>query len=512
MAIDDKLLEEILLSQNIPTDGETFVDIVYGGAFSIRDYYMESGNPRQMRGASQLLIEAAELGKYSNSKYFTCGAESFFIVPHGKGAKTAARFERDFQDKTLTARAAVVSQETELRALQNKEEFRKLWIKINELFHERRMLIFPSLEISEGKERCVRCNFREPTGGEISVAGTKMLLCPSCYAKHKKGGEARSKYIDECLEFAEEHKLGLGAITAFKAGYAQTTNDLSAKPDDSDGIGDIALLYADINNLGGIGEEFSGNLSERKVFTQAVKEAVTYALYCAVLKGSDRSINKKFEIIAAGGDDICVLLPGDVALLVGTQLLEEFDKQLTERSDMLKQYEMKISAGIAVGKANTPLVYMREAAEQLLKIAKEEAHRTGESCLDIISLNSDSQWATQINKKLRADLKIEEGTVKAIRTMRPFTVGAARRMLNWISQLENISSSTLYRIAEASMKLGIEEGNLWFNYLLSKQPSSERSLANLAKAISSDCKMYTKTDGDWRSPWRDLAELRGQRI
>ena len=31
--------------------------LLYGGAYSIKDYYMESGNPRQMRGASELLNE-----------------------------------------------------------------------------------------------------------------------------------------------------------------------------------------------------------------------------------------------------------------------------------------------------------------------------------------------------------------------------------------------------------------------------------------------------------------------
>ncbi len=34
-------------------------DLLYGGAYAIKEYYMESGNPRQMRGASELLNGSA---------------------------------------------------------------------------------------------------------------------------------------------------------------------------------------------------------------------------------------------------------------------------------------------------------------------------------------------------------------------------------------------------------------------------------------------------------------------
>jgi hypothetical protein len=177
---------------------------------------------------------------------------------------------------------------------------------------------------------------------------------------------------------------------------------------------------------------------------------------------------------------------------------------------------------------------MRDSAEQLLKIAKDKAYsiikgnNPGKSCLDILSLNSDGQWAARIEQKLRKDLEIYEGDAKAMRTMRPFTVDGARNMLNWLEQAKSIPSSTIYTISEASMKLGISEGDLGFRYLLSKQEAETQkgdskkdgALAALVNAISkshgSNVYMYMEA-GDhidkkrMRSPWRDLAELKNQK-
>jgi len=107
-------LAEILANQNIPDLPETKIDLIYGGAFSIRDYYMESGNPQLMRGASELIKRAPDIAceqikVLADGLYFMCGSESFFIVPHGKGKEAAFSFERSYRESTVSAQAVAVS-------------------------------------------------------------------------------------------------------------------------------------------------------------------------------------------------------------------------------------------------------------------------------------------------------------------------------------------------------------------------------------------------------------------
>ena len=527
MPNEGKTLDKWLVEQA----DDTPIDIVYGGAYSIKDYYMESGNPRQMRGASQLLLDAAE--EFEKYCYFACGAESFLIVPRGQGEVIATKLEDTFREKTLTAQAAAVWHKTTVGTLLDADAFGKLWKKLNRKFKERRMLLFQPMELpadtfqyfintfghfkpyikwyKDGR-LCSRCNYRKAAYvAQLEYEG-EFLLCPSCAYKEARGSYLlRTGYRWECMHFNKSIIWREEEEAEDDLFWPHGAQDLG------DHNGDIALLYGDINNLGGAGQCLGGNAEQRKRFCEAVDKTVKEALYAAIskavvisqkddLKRGERP-RAKFEIIARGGDDTCVLLPGEVALLAGTLLLEEFDSLWAETGFSA----LTISAGIAIGQANTPILYMREAAEQLLKLAKGKAHHENCSCLDILSLNSDGQWATNIEKKLREDLKKTEGGTRAIRTMRPFTVSEARTFLACLQKHE-VSKSTLHNIAEASDRCGIAEGDLWFRYLQSRH--GDKAFDSLAMAYK--CAMYYdvagRKDGITKiSPWRDLAELQGQK-
>jgi len=489
MADADRDFITWLRERGMPAAPEVSVDVVYGGAFSVKDYYMESGNPRQMRGASQLLMEAAEA--FAAYTYFACGAEVFLIAPQGAGADLARGLEEVFREKTITGQAAAVWREDiQVKDLLHAERFDALWRGLNDDFYARRMMIFPAVDKPQDNRRCPGCNFRD-----IHTNG----LCVSCHKRQEKGRGARAGYRQECLDYGKD-TLGI-ALSLDETYEKENSIELLA-----DGSGDFALLYADVNNLGAAGKKLGGNVQRRRAFTRAVQATVKAALYTAALKAVRAGGKMAFEIIAAGGDDICALLPGDIALLAGTLLLEEFDRCWKGHAN---EYGMlTISAGIAVGQAKTPILYMRETAEQLLKIAKRKAWDRGCSCLDILSLNSDGQWATKIKDKLRADLRFIEENQIANCTMRPYTAGQARKALQWLNH--DIAPSTLHSIAEVLLRCGIAEGNLWFRYLLSRQ--NDPALANMAKDIAPGCGMFYKGDGgELISPWLDLAQLRGQR-
>lgn len=538
-ANDHSWLEKDISTLKLEELDKVSVDVVYGGAFSIKDYYMESGNPRQMRGASQLLQDVVEEYKYKKNVYLFCGATSFSIVEPGEGEKVARELEKTFREKTLTAQAVAVWQSTTVKKLLSENHFKKLWTCLNEAFSERRMLVFLPLELPEhkvinesgyifpsnDKSRCSRCNYRE--SAYIAKMDKRyegeFLLCPVCAYREDRGSYLeRTDYKQRCMDFSKKE----WRVEKIEGCDEEDKHWPHGTKDIADANGDFALLYADINNLGGAGKSLGGAVSKRKSFCEAVQGTVEDALYTAVsdvmqfykAQENAEELRAKFEIIAMGGDDICVLLPGEVALAAGTLLLQKFD-ELWEKRPKEELPGLTISAGIAIGKANTPIAYMHKAAEQLLKLAKEKSLENDCSCVDILSLKNDGQWAVEIKKKLRENLKKQEGNETALLTMRPFTVDKAEKVLRCL-QKYNISASTLYNIAEASLRCGISEGDLWFKYLLSRQKKDDEDPKELTqekddgdlKALADEynCDMYER-GGKTYSPWRDLAELRDQK-
>ena len=96
--------------------GSEAYDLLYGGGYSIKDYYMESGNPRQMRGASELLKECAEdverlllNAGTEKAQIIISGATLSAQVPQGSGKTLAITAEKIFRDKCQTANAAFVA-------------------------------------------------------------------------------------------------------------------------------------------------------------------------------------------------------------------------------------------------------------------------------------------------------------------------------------------------------------------------------------------------------------------
>jgi hypothetical protein len=649
------------------------VDVVFGGVYSIKSYYMENDNPRQMRGASQWLVDLFNdrpepppvifgitidstvgelLKKHGGALCISAGATFLGVVPKGCGAEIAQECERLVLNYTVTAQVAVIFREIEnCSDLLNEERFPHLRELLYIDFERRRFLKFPPVKPlwddtgnldpllkhrpklgdsyielykrKNGQALCDRCRLREVEFMAHLKNEGDFFLCPSCAHKEFRGAFIqRNRFRDDCAEYVNEKNIiGDGRLVTASMLFENTSENATKPAEDNplwfgttndyaDKNGDIALLYADINNLGDAlralrkynidtqktvanavadtlenalettAENLSYSIGEyinlHNAVTDTVQKSLYYSLAVSVEKLYDsqdilfprnwetdygqlpKSYPTRFEIVAAGGDDICVILPGSVALKAGTLLMEKFEEHWKAQKEQLGiDLDLTLSVGLAVGQAQTPINFMHNVAEQLLKIAKQKAHelqtayearkKGGEkatppqSVLDIQVLNSEAQWATSIKDKLREQLKKTEepgktkGKYTANLTGRPFSKSESQRLLDLIATAEsNIPLSTLHTIAAALKQCGIAEGNLWFDYLVSKQSDKDAEngkdkydrtkLGRLAREISPDCKMYyTVSSGALEnaseesslgktlvSPWYDLVELRGQ--
>lgn len=546
------------------------LDIVYGTAYSIKKYYMESGNPRQMRGASQNLnkIFNKHIPLYLEKKYkkeciyYQGGSQILIIMPSGCGSEIASYIEDCFEKYAPTANNVAVTISCSANDLLCNSKYIEVRKKISDLCMERRMLKFDSnlidirngfvLDVSKhkylnqysGQEmRCERCRLRIPQY-IANIENDSFLLCPSCARKEMEGDYlARNYFRDACKSYGEEH---LPDIILNVDENIRTTDDLQ------DENGDIALLYADVNNLGGMGLRIQGICDER-VFFEAVDETVKDALYYSIilamkcfdaLKYGEENVEKevegRFEIIAVGGDDICLILPAQIALSCATMLVRKFEEvweknyQSGFERELGGSVHLSISAGISIASYNTPLTYMQDATEQLLKSAKQLSHAKKDKkmhgAIDILSLNSDGQWAAELdflrNYKDERNPLFKPGVRM---TLRPFAVEEAEVFLEVLELARKLPMHLLRNIDSACKEMTREEASLYFDYVMSKIRNN-RSSQNKYELIKKQCALVRKMKGEkpekpekapamfikseneeYVTPWHDILDLYDQR-
>ena len=164
----------------------------------------------------------------------------------------------------------------------------------------------------------------------------------------------------------------------------------------------IGLIYADGNNIGRRVAtletpqdywEFSQKLEE--VTFRAVFTALAHHLQPAFVANDEgeQRWTHPFEIITIGGDDLILIVPGDAALDIALTIGIEFERQFPAKATMQmaavrSRYrapledrydfadhkpDIGLSAGVVIAPENTPIFFLRELAEELLKNAKRKA-------------------------------------------------------------------------------------------------------------------------------------------
>jgi len=450
-------------------------DLLYGGGYSIKEYYMESGNPRQMRGASELLNDCvAEIEKYLLDKnvkkehIIRSGATLSAKVPHDAGESLAFNAERIFRDYCRTANVAFVVvpfnndylavKKTALDKYENRKSIKYIpWDFQNS---EDASIKCEKTKLSI---RCPRCRLRDAKY-HTQHKNTEVLdLCTSCMKRELKSGDTKYNFRKECgREFDYEYEI-------------DDVSDLA----DSDGR--IAFLYADINNLGGIklesfekDKEFHIRVEDlvKDTVNTALKEAMTYT---GVNNRGENKLCAKFEIIARGGDDICLLLPGNVALLTAKIIIDVFDKN---------SLGLSISVASCVANDTTAITYMENITGNALKNSKIHSHsiKTKPSTVNIRFFERKSD-------------------------LFPLSAYEYNTFLNVLGKVNSIPTvvTALRNIAEARKELAFdEEFDLFYKYYIS------RSVAEIKNNKPIFDEIHNTYHGV--NPWLDFITWRNQKL
>jgi len=331
-------------------------------------------------------------------------------------------------------------------------------------------------------QRCRSCGLRPATlMGRLHEE--HWPLCEPCVRKMEKRYADRSHWLEEYSAFLAEHPdLGSGYYVKYGPGEVGISRDLGEIGQACKARGGyVGFIYADGNSVGRL-LETRRTIAEFRQVSQTLEEVTADAVYQALAelvqpakvereqdtRTREDVVVHPFEIITIGGDDVLLIVPGDVALPLAVRICELFSAGMAD-FQLPDGGPVTMSVGLVIADSHNPVRALRDVAEQLLKRgAKRRAHDERAPALDFLVLKSQSMLRRDIDN-LRATYPIKlpgEGARNALRlTSAPYTLEEAKALLHLLRQmrLADFPTSQLQRLVEA-LHEGRERGSLFFLY------------------------------------------------
>lgn len=257
----------------------------------------------------------------------------------------------------------------------------------------------------------------------------------------------------------------------------------------------IGLIYADGNNIGRLMATLATPAAYHAV-SRALSDVAQNAVFAALARhlrpvvardeetGNRRPVHP-FEILAIGGDDLFVIVPGSKAFDVALSIARNFERALTGRFKELERSvglsvqtsqripmryagddatakelgeflpSVGLSAGVLIAQENTPFFFLRDRVEELLKSAKKRARTSARlgffgGAVDVMAMKS----ITMVSDDITAFRKEALGDHKESRrrlTARPYTWAEFAGLLATVRALKQarMPRSQLYRLRRA---------------------------------------------------------------
>jgi CRISPR/Cas system-associated protein Cas10 (large subunit of type III CRISPR-Cas system) len=207
--------------------------------------------------------------------------------------------------------------------------------------------------------RCSSCGKRMVT----EIIDEENRLCNVCAKKRNTGVEERLWFRKRFSEWLEKEK-GVSIKDIYER-FPQNLDDLAERYE-----GYMAFIYADGNDVGSLLSR-AKSLAYYRHLSEALKEGTENSLFAALYEtiGEEKLRNLKpipFEIINIGGDDISLILAAPYAFDFAEKFMEYFERNL-------KKWDVTVSLGMVICKAEYPIYFAEKLAVGLLSDAKRKA-------------------------------------------------------------------------------------------------------------------------------------------
>lgn len=313
-------------------------------------------------------------------------------------------------------------------------------------------------------KKCNSCN-RRPSVEKIH----EEYLCMSCYKKRDYVEKKKSDFLYLKDRFFEKILDKHDSFNFEDIEFPKEIKEIGKKDDRNY----VALIVADGINFGEklkeIAKKYKGSeyIKELRNFSKTINEAFEEALIESVIPDkldeyevSDKNLILPFRPILIGGDDITFIIPAKGCVDVVKNFIKKFEKE-TET----KNYNCKLSCGIAVVKQNFPFIAGYELAGNLLKNAKKKSYELSDkgknfsSFIDFHILTSSSIQ----DRDKEYSYKLNDTNFKL--TDRPYSLKDLDTLIKNTESLKKIiparskrkRSRELMRMGEYKSRLGISD-------------------------------------------------------
>ena len=178
----------------------------------------------------------------------------------------------------------------------------------------------------------------------------------------------------------------------------------------------IAIIHADGNGLGQVVQKIGHHIEDFKKFSMELNNTTIAAANDAFRKVSPENGWRQtipIRPIVLGGDDMTVIIRGELAIEYVTEFMEKFEQYSSEGNlrPILEKAGMKrltSCAGIAFIKSSYPFYYGYALAEQLCKYAKKTEPHTSISSLMFHKVQDS--FINNYEDIIQRELKTSEGS------------------------------------------------------------------------------------------------------
>jgi CRISPR-associated protein Cmr2 len=316
--------------------------------------------------------------------------------------------------------------------------------------------------------------------------------------------------------------------------------------------GFLGVVYGDGNNMGGILQtidtpakyrSFANNVF--KVLLESVQQTLAEKLQPVKVSSKEdpqrSELCHPFEVLSVGGDDLYLFVPAPVALEVALHIgklvesklstLAQFNagktyeptrvqrvalspKELSsEQAKAKKQSKVSLSTGVLLAPESTPIFFMNDLVEQLLKSAKKKAASLRRDkfggtekkfyggTIDFMALKAVTMISGKVEDWRRGALEHHFGNQTLRLTSKPYTNLELAKLLATLRTLKDKegqgpAKSQLYQLQE---QLSGGELSSSINYLYLIARSKKQQGLQLQTEIN-----RWLLDGSAKAPWRKV--------
>lgn len=496
------------------------VKLLKGGSYKIKQYYLETNDLDDIRGASALLgyvekdVVPGLIKEYIKNSFganeeesaaciiYSGGGNIFCILPQCADESLCMQLENEGRKYLVSANTAYVMIESSLDKLE--KDYKTVMHGLEERLADRKKLkLYNAIA---AKSEFFGSGSMQFMGGSIDLSGVKKsegglcrlcktreakytvdgkAVCASCMHKHMTGRATnRSKYRDLYIKYVgTEPEL------------CRTVNDIDSE--------DIAVVYGDGNNMGQIIQNIT-SVPDMMKFSADVKTASEKAVFGA-MKANNIT---RFQIVGLGGDDVFVIVPAAKALKFTLDVIKIYNGLFKNKNAETGQnpFDSTMSAGICIAKSDTPIRVMLGIAEDRLAEAKEQAKRDNAEGCDTGTLSFS------VISDPTSDTESFRNKFGATSTLLPYSTEAAEGILEYVKKLKSSAGRTSIRnIYDAYMTADSnEEAWLFLNYLKARTKNDIALPEINGYELKDGLYMRTKgadADEPRRFIWRDIIEI-----